>query len=240
MNKERTMSQIEQLLSYQQEDEKLIRLEQEAASSEERKNYVQAKNFMTKAPEKLDQIDAKAAELERTTEWLNSAYEELEEALKDFDSLDEMVKEEGADVAFYKKSALSLQDKIKSLKNEIAALTARVKSVDDEYKSLKKKVIAMQKQYKESYAVYTAYKENKKKEMAVIEKDLKELSKSIDPAVFAKYQTKRSERIFPIICEVKGDRCTKCGIELSLAGKEAISAGTVVECENCHRFLYKK
>ena len=61
------MSQIEQLLRYQQEDEKLIRLEQEAASSEERKNYVQAKNFMTKAPEKLDQIDAKAAELERTT-----------------------------------------------------------------------------------------------------------------------------------------------------------------------------
>ena len=44
------MSQIEQLLKYQQEDEKLIKLEQEAASSEERKNYVQAKNFMVKAP----------------------------------------------------------------------------------------------------------------------------------------------------------------------------------------------
>ena len=38
------MSNIEKLLKYQQEDEKLIRLEQEAASSEERKNYVQAKN----------------------------------------------------------------------------------------------------------------------------------------------------------------------------------------------------
>ena len=31
------MSQIEQLLKYQQEDEKLIKIEQEAASSEERK-----------------------------------------------------------------------------------------------------------------------------------------------------------------------------------------------------------
>ena len=234
------MSQIEQLLKYQQEDEKLIRLEQEAASSEERKAYVQAKNFMSKAPEKLDQIDAKAAELERMAARLSAAYQELEEALKDFDSLDEMVKEEGANVAFYKKSALSLQDKIKSLKGEISSLTAAVKAVDEEYKSLKKKVIAMQKQYKESHAVYTAYKEQKKKEMAVVEEELKKLAKDIDPQVFSKYQTKRSERIFPIMCEVKADRCSKCGIELSLAGKEAISSGGVVECKNCHRFLYKK
>lgn len=233
------MSQIEQLLKYQKEDEKLIKLEQEAASSEERKKYVQSKNFMTKAPEKLDQIDAKAAELERMAVRLNSVYEELAEALKDFDALDEMV-EEGANVAFYKKSALSLQDKIKSLKSEINSLTANVKSVDEEYKALKKKVIAMQKQYKESHAVYNAYKEEKRKEMAVEEEELKKLAKGIDPAIFAKYQTKRSERIFPIICEVKGDRCSKCGIELSLAGKENLASGDVVECENCHRFLYKK
>ena len=233
------MSQIEQLLKYQKEDEKLIKLEQEATSSEERKKYVQSKNFMTKAPEKLDQIDAKAAELERMAVRLNSVYEELAEALKDFDALDEMV-EEGANVAFYKKSALSLQDKIKSLKSEINSLTANVKSVDEEYKALKKKVIAMQKQYKESHAVYNAYKEEKRKEMAVVEEELKKLAKGIDPAIFAKYQTKRSERIFPIICEVKGDRCSKCGIELSLAGKENLASGDVVECENCHRFLYKK
>ena len=233
------MSQIEQLLKYQQEDQNLIKLEQEAASSEERKNYVQAKNFMVKAPEKLEQIDNKAAELEAMASRLSRAYEELAEALKDFDALDEMV-EEGADVAFYKKSALALQDKIKALKGEINSLTSSVKSVDEEYKALKKKVIAMQKQYKESHAVYTAYRDEKKKEMAVIEDELKKLSKSIDPVVFGKYQTKRSERIFPIICEVKGDRCSKCGIELSLAGKENLSSGNVVECENCHRFLYKK
>ncbi len=233
------MSQIEQLLKYQQEDEKLIKLEQEAASSEERKKYVQAKNFMTKAPEKLDQIDAKAAELERMASRLASAYEELAEALKDFDALDEMV-EEGADVSFYKKSALALQEKIRSLKGEINSLTANVKAADEEYKALKKKVIAMQKQYKESHAVYNAYREQKKKEMAVIEGELEKLAEGIDPAIFSRYQTKRSERIFPIICEVKADRCSKCGIELSLAGKENLASGGVVECENCHRFLYKK
>lgn len=233
------MSNIEKLLTYQQKDEELIRIEQEIASSEERKRYAQAKNFMAKAPEKLDQIDARAAEIERLSGNLNGAYEELAEALKDFDSLDEMVSQEGADVAFYKKSALALQDKIKSLKGEIASLTAAVKAVDDEYKSLKKKVISMQKQYKESYDVYKAYRDGKKAEMSGIEAELKKLASDIDPALFAKYQTKRSERIFPIICQVKGERCAKCGMELSLAGKEKLARDGVVECENCHRFLYR-
>ena len=81
------MSQIEQLLKYQKEDEKLIKLEQEAASSEERKKYVQAKNFMTKAPEKLDQIDAKAAELEgnataRSNALRQAAMEFIDDALR--------------------------------------------------------------------------------------------------------------------------------------------------------------
>lgn len=232
------MSQIEQLLKYQQEDEKLIRIEQETASSDERKKYVQAKNFMTKAPEKLDQMEARCAGLRSRVQRLAASYEELAEALKDFDALDEMM-QEGADVAFYKKSALALQEKIKSLKADLNALTAAVKAADEEYKTFKAKVITMQKQYKEAHDIYIEYRAKRKEEMTQIEAELKKLAKSIDPAIFAKYQTKRSERIFPIICKVNGDRCSKCGIELSLAGKENLGSGGVVECENCHRFLYK-
>ena len=62
------MAQIEQLLKYQSEDEKLLRLERETANSEERKNYSQAKAFLTKAPEKLDGLEAKANELTRLLE----------------------------------------------------------------------------------------------------------------------------------------------------------------------------
>ena len=57
------MAQIEQLLKYQTEDSKLLRIEREASSSEERKNYSQAKSFLTKAPEKLEAMEAKAVEM---------------------------------------------------------------------------------------------------------------------------------------------------------------------------------
>ena len=78
------MSNVDKLLKYQETDEKLLRLEREASNSEERKNFVQAKNFLTKAPEKLDALDAKARELETLLSELNAKYAEIAEELSDF------------------------------------------------------------------------------------------------------------------------------------------------------------
>lgn len=233
------MSQIEQLLKYQAEDSKLLNIEREAATSDEWKNYSQAKSFLTKAPEKLDSMEAKAVEMSGLLDKLTKKYEEIAETLKDFENLDELV-EGGADISFYKKNVTQITDKLKSIKSEINALVKSIKEADDEYKSLKKKTISVQKQYTEYSAAYAEYKKLKLAEMEAIKVELKKLSKDISPEVMKGYETKRSERIFPIICAVKNNRCSKCGIELSIVGKEKLSSGGVTECESCHRFLYKE
>jgi predicted nucleic acid-binding Zn-ribbon protein len=232
------MAQVENLLKYQEEDSKLLKIEQEMANSEERKKFVQTKNFLTKASEKLDQLEAKSIELNSMLEKLVKKYEEIAETLKDFEHIDELV-EEGANISFYKKNVLQITENIKSLKGEILQLTQVVKDTSEEYQTLKKKVITAQKQFPEYQAAYHEYKKSRQDEMTAISNELEKLAKQIDAEVLKKYQAKRSERIFPIICELNGDRCSKCGMELSIAGKEAISSGKVIECENCHRFLYK-
>jgi predicted nucleic acid-binding Zn-ribbon protein len=232
------MAQVEQLLKYQEEDSKLLKIEQEMANSEERKKFVQTKNFLTKASEKLDQLEGKSQELISLLDRLNKKYVDIVETLKDFEHLDELV-EEGANISFYKKNALQITEDIKNLKAEIAQLTTAVKDTSDEYQNLKKKVLTAQKQFPEYQAAYQEYKKCRQEETSAIARQLEKISKGIDPEVLKKYQAKRSERIFPIICELNGDRCSKCGIELSIAGKEAVSSGKVIECENCHRFLYK-
>ena len=196
-------------------------------------------SFLNKAPEKLEAMDAKAREIEEDLQKISKKYEEIAETLKEFENLDDLV-EEGADIAFYKKNATQLQEKLKSLKAEINALSKTIKSADEEYKALKKKTIAVQKQYTEFTAVYKEYKATKLAEMEAIKKQLEKLAKDIPSEVFKRYENKRSERIFPIICAVAGDRCSKCGMELSIVGKEKIAHGEVTECENCHRFLYKE
>lgn len=233
------MSQINSLLKYQTVDSKLLKIEREAASSEEWKNYSQAKSFLTKAPEKLEAMDAKALELGGILDKLTKKYEEIAETLKDFENLDELV-EEGADISFYKKNATQITERLKSIKSEINALVKTIKEADEEYQALKKKTISVQKQYAEYSAAYAEYKKEKLAEMDAVKEELKKLAKSIDPEVFKRYEMKRSERIFPIICAVKNDRCSKCGMELSIVGKEKIAGGQVTECENCHRFLYKE
>lgn len=232
------MAQVQQLIKYQEADSKLLKIEQEMANSEERKKYVQTKSFLTKAPEKLDQLENKAQELLALLDRLNNKYSELVETLKDFEHLDELV-EGGADITFYKRNAQSIADGLKSLKSEIANLTSAVKDASDEYQTLKKKVIVAQKQYPEYQKEYQDYKKGKQSEVEAIKNELEGIAKDLDPDVLKKYQAKRSERIFPIICQLNGDRCSKCGMELSIAGKEIVNSGKVIECENCHRFLFK-
>lgn len=230
---------VEKLLKYQQEDSKLLNIEREAANSDERKNYTQAKNFLTKAPEKLLSLDAKARELTALLGELNKKYAEISETLSDFDNIDEMI-DGGADVSFYKKNVLQITERLRSIKAEVAALSKSIKDADEEYQSMKKKTISVQKQYAEYSEVYKKYKESKMEEMNAVKKELAKLEKDIDPEVMHKYQIKRSERIFPILCAVKDGRCSKCGTELTLIGKEKIAGGSVTECDNCHRFLYKE
>jgi len=231
------MSQITQLLKYQQKDAELLAIEQEVANSEERKKFVQTKNFIKKASEKLDQLEGKSQELLALMERLNKKYAEITDVLKDFEHLDELV-DGGADISFYQRNASQIAENIKSLKAEIANLSSIAKETADEYQALKKKVISAQKQYPVAQEAYQEYNNSKKAAANAISAELAEIAKGLEEEVLRKYQTKRSERIFPIICAIKADRCSKCGMELSIAGKEIVAAGKVIECENCHRLLY--
>jgi len=231
------MSQITQLLKYQQKDAELLAIEQEVANSEERKKFVQTKSFIKKASEKLDQLEGKSQELLALMERLNKKYAEITDVLKDFEHLDELV-DGGADISFYQRNASQIAENIKSLKAEISNLSALAKETADEYQALKKKVITAQKQYPVAQEAYQEYNNSKKAAASAISAELAEIAKGLEEGVLRKYQTKRSERIFPIICAIKADRCSKCGMELSIAGKEIVAAGKVIECENCHRLLY--
>lgn len=232
------MSQIAQLLKYQQKDAELLAIEQEVVNSEERKKFVQTKSFIKKASEKLDQLEGKSQELLNLMEKLNKKYAEITDVLKDFEHLDELV-DGGADISFYQRNASQIADNIKSLKGEIANLSSLAKETADEYQALKKKVIAAQKQYPIAQEEYQKYSNSKKSAISAISVELEELSKGLEQDVLRKYQAKRSERIaFPILCAIKMDRCSKCGTELSIASKEIVASGKVIECENCHRLLY--
>ncbi len=233
------MSQLQAILKYQATDRKLFLVDKELRESEERKEYAKYKKFLEKAEEKLDALDAKATALRTEAVELSKKYLATEETLKEFDHLDELV-EGGADIAFYKKKALALSDKLKKIRSELSALEATIKETSEEYQTLKKQVIAAQKKYAEANEKYKALKASRQDEITAIEAELAELAKDVSEEVLAKYKTKRKEKIFPIIGKLNGNNCPFCSMDLPIVAINKLAGGSTIDCESCHRVIYKE
>jgi predicted nucleic acid-binding Zn-ribbon protein len=231
------MAQLQAILNYQEIDKKLYKLERDLAASEERKEYLKLKKFLESAPEKLDSLEVKAASLAAEVETLEKKYAQVEATLSDFENLEELVKS-GADISFYKKKAQTKVEQLKKIKAEINTLTASIKATDAEYQKLKKQVIAAQKQYPEVSEKYKAVKSAQDTERKEIEKALAAAAAEVAPEMLAKYQTKRKEKLFPIVGELYSGRCPFCSMEPPLAAKSKLKDG--IECDNCHRIIFEK
>ena len=233
------MSQLQAILNYQTIDTKLYKLERELAGCDERKEYVKLKKFLETAPEKLDALEVKAIAFKTEAAELAKKYAKVEETLKDFEHLDELITE-GADIAFYKKNAQSIVEKLKKLKADISALTTNIKAVDEEFQKLKKQVISAQKQYAEAAEKYKIVKTAHEADKKAIEAKLASIAKDIPAELLDVYKTKRKERIFPIVGELTGNRCPFCSMEPPLAARNQLTNGGKIECDNCHRLIFGK
>lgn len=233
------MTQLQAILNYQEVDRELYALEREIAGSDERKEYVKWKKFLANAPEKLDGLESKANALKAEAAALVEKYEKAEETLKDFDSLDELI-EGGADIAFYKKKAQSVFDQLKKLKFELNELIKAINESSEEYQKLKKQVIAAQKYYRDASEKYEAVKATKEDARKEIEGKLAALAKDIAPEALEKYKGKRKEKIFPIVGKLNDKRCPFCGMDLPIVAVNKLTGGETIECDSCHRIIYKE
>ena len=118
------------------------------------------------------------------------------------------------------------------------ALTANIKATDAEYQKLKKQVIAAEKQAPEVIKKYKLAKTAFDKEKAGVEAELSKIAENIAPELLTKYNTKRKEKIFPIIGELYSGRCPFCSMEPPLVAKSKLADG--IECDNCHRIIFEK
>jgi len=229
---------LKAILKYQEIDRKLYQLERELAGSAERKKYVKLKKYMEAASEKLDSLDAKAESLKHEAEALAEKYAVTEAALIEFEHMEELVENGGADLTFYKKKVTMHLDRMKKLKADIAALEETIKATDKEFKELKAEVIAKQAEYKTAKEEYNVLKESKEGEKSAIDAELAKASVGIDEAVMTRYKSKRKEKLFPVYSQLFSGRCSCCSMEPPIAAQSKLSGGATIECDNCHRILY--
>ena len=227
---------LQAILKYQEIDRKLFKLENELAESEERKKYAKLRKFLKTAPEKLDALETKANALSAEVTQLSKKYEQTANMLSDFDNVDELISG-GADVSFYKKKAQSIVESLRKIKAELNALVESIKATDEEYQKLKKQVISAQKQYGEAEESYKAVELSRKAEKDGILAELAKAEKEVPAEMLVRYQTKRKEKIFPVVGKLYSGRCPFCSMEPPLVAKSKLSTG--IECDHCHRIIFE-
>ncbi len=226
-----------ELLEYQKVDAGLRKIEQEIASTEERKKYLQARKIMKAALDRLDSLDRHAAELIRLRDDLAARVEATSKGLEEYEDIDELL-EGGADVGFYKKNAQTLLDRLRSVKAELNRLLGEIDKIAAEYKKLMEQGRQANKQYKENKEKADLIEQAHDGEIKALKGKLREIGKTIDPKILELYSMKRKEGIFPVVVPLTDWMCV-CGVELPLLHRSELAGGNMIECEHCRRLIYK-
>ncbi len=232
------MSSLQDLLEYQKLDGELRKIEMELNATEEKKKLSQAKVVMRNAEMRIAAQDKRAVEIRHLRDSLIARVEETSKAISEYSEVEELV-EGGGDVSFYKKSAQQLLDKIRALKQELNKLLAEVEQLSAEYKKLMEQGKQMNKQKKEYAEKYKQVQAKYADRIEELNKKMEETAKKIPPEILDRYKLKRTEKVFPVLVPLAGDMCV-CGMDLPLAQRNRIAGGNIIECENCHRFIYKQ
>ena len=229
---------IEELLKYQEADEKLHKIETELSESDVRKKAVAAKKYLAGAPESINKLDVKAAELYSAYEGMLNKLTALKDQESEFENAVSDAEDENA-VNYLIKKTEELLAKIKSVSADCAKIQSDIQAVLKDYATVANTTKSATAQYNENGKLYNELKAQKQPEMDAIKSELEKLKGKVDPALMAKYLEKREKKMFPIVYAVRGEFCGACNMQLNMADLSKLKNGEIIECDQCGRLIYK-
>lgn len=230
---------IEQLLTYQQADAKLRKIETELSGSEARKKAMAAKKYLEGVEANVDNLDARAAKLLDVYQKAVAERDRLIEFEAEFESAMKDAANE-AELSYLVKKADKVSLEIKALYAKLNKLAEEVQAVMKEYVNIKNTTKAMQAQYAENGKKYNELKASLKDEREAVEKELDGLKKTVDPVLMERYLKKRASKMYPVVYELRDNVCGACNMELSMSEINKLKSGEIIECSQCGRLLYRK
>ena len=231
---------VQKLLDYQNQDAKLREIEKTLADSEDRKKALKAKKYIDGVVDGVNKLDDKATELIYAYEQASGEQLKLKEQQEELEHAIDESQDENA-IAYLLKKVDELASKMKSLGDKVSAIDKEIQSVLKEYNAIKANTKVAQEQYAKYGAVYNELKKSLKIQKDEIEATLEKIKKDVDPSCMERYLKKRqSDKMYPVLYEVRGDSCGACNMELSAIELNKLKKGEIVDCGNCGRMLYRK
>lgn len=228
---------IKKILEYQEKDRKVINLERDLDSSEDKKIYQSMQNVAKDAQARSASLDKTAEDVVRDYNNLKKAFEDNQKLLdnlekKDLDSLDEK------GIQDLKELTNKIVSNLNYLEKKIMAQADSVKKILDEFDNTKKRYGMAKAKHSEHKQKFEVEKQKLEPEIQKLQSELASLEKGIDKDLLSRYKAKRTDKFFPIFVPLRGSSCGGCMMELSVAQIEKLKKNGILECENCRRYIY--
>lgn len=230
---------MKKMLEYQSLDMELNKLKKSTLNSADRSNLSKLKSYIVDFHNKGFKLEDDAKELLNDYNKLKKQYD------ANCDKVQALTKTPMDDITLDKVDSFLYQ--INSLSSELFLLERNINIIMTKIKESLKNFDITKKNIIKAKEKYNDCKEKCDKEAEVIapkiqelEKKMKALEKDIPADLFAKYNSIKGDKIFPVFVALNDGHCSGCRVELPTAKVNKVKADGSIVCEQCHRIIYFK
>jgi len=229
---------LEAILEYQEKDGQLVAIEREITESKAKKVVNQMYGLIKTAQQKLVTIEQKANELIAEYNSLMSTFDKENKNVETFykQKLESISPEE---LAEYEKKTNETNINLLLLEKNISKLSKSISDILKDFEQTKNEGVQAKQRYTQGMNAYNSLVESKEPSVKKLKKELADLEKKADPKLMAKYKKMRDDKKFPIFVPLLGHACGGCSMELPSSQLNKLDENGMLECENCHRIIYK-
>lgn len=232
---------IEKILEYQNLDTQIKKLEETLENNADQK----AMNSLKKVVQETKNI---SASLEKEAEKTIAEFNKMQKNYNDAKTALERL-EKSQENDYTEKQCAECVKQLNNIANFLASLekimrqtAEKVNSILTEYETAKQNYEIAKNKHASHKQNLENLKEKIQPQLESLQKDLIKLESGLEDKFVKKYKTKRQDKIFPVVVQLRGNACGGCGMELPSAQIEKLKKDGFLECENerCHRIIYFK
>ncbi|MBN2002635.1 MAG: hypothetical protein JXA21_04700 [Anaerolineae bacterium] len=133
--------------------------------------------------------------------------------------------------------AETLRRRIASLENDLLSAMDVQEETDSAVTSAQNHLRDLQSQWEEQHQHLLTEREEQKKRGNVLMEELQGVKKQIPPAILDAYRYLKDRTGGLPVARLKGNMCSRCGVEVSMPTERQANRGEEAYCDGCHRLI---
>lgn len=229
---------IKNILAYQDEERKLIKIQRELKESVEAKKVMKIRKENSEYIEELTKLDNMASinmkayeRCEENLVVLTKEFEEIKGAIADVDDIKEC--------EFYVKKLNELQGKIEAVSRDLDRYSRDIENGVKTAQNYHAKVISTGSNYVKANNAFKELKNSKAGEVKLIQDNMNSLREKCESKLVEIYDKERKANLFPVFVKFQEpNKCQGCGMDFTNDVVDKLKKDQIVECPNCGRIMY--